>query len=48
MCCQVTRSISAAERDIDNIHKWRQLKAVDRCWVGVGVGAKGSSIYYYY
>ena len=31
-----------AEGDVDNIHRWRQpiAKAVDRCWVCVGVCGK--------
>ena len=32
--------VRVAEGDVDTIHRWRQPKAVDRCWVCVGVGGQ--------
>ena len=40
---QDNQEYRVAEEDVEDIHEWRQPKAVDRCWVCVGV-ARGSSI----
>ena len=38
---QDNQEYRVAEGDVEDIHEWRQPKAVDRCWVCV---ARGSSI----
>ena len=38
---QDNQEYRVAEGDVDDIHRWRQPKAADGCWVCV---AKGSSI----
>ena len=32
---QDNQEYRVAERDVDDIHRWRQPKAVDGCWVCV-------------
>ena len=34
---QDNQEYRVAERDVDDIHRWRQPKAIDGCWVCVGV-----------
>lgn len=39
---QDNQEYRVAEGDVEDIHEWRQPKAVDRCWVCVGVCGQGS------
>ena len=41
---QDNQEYRVAEGDVEDIHEWRQPKAVDRCWVCVGVCGQGSFI----
>ena len=41
---QDNQEYRVAEGDVEDIHEWRQPKAVDRCWVCVGVCGQRSSI----
>lgn len=45
---QDNQEYRVAEGDVEDIHEWRQPKAVDRCWVCVGVCGQRVIHYYYY
>ena len=45
---QDNQEYRVAERDVDDIHRWRQPKAVDGCWVCVDVCGQRVINYYYY